>query len=44
MEICEALNGVAYDDDKCVYDARVIKSYGEEPHLRVRLEDINGKQ
>lgn len=35
------LNGVAYDDDKCVCDARVVKLYGEVPHLRVRLEDIN---
>lgn len=39
--VCDALNGVAYDDDKCVCDARVIKFYDEEPHLRVRLEDIN---
>lgn len=40
--VCDALNGVAYDDDKCVCDARVVKLYGEVPHLRVRLEDING--
>jgi len=39
--VCDALNGVAYDDDKCVCDARVVKLYGEVPHLRVRLEDIN---
>lgn len=39
--VCDALNGVAYDDDKCVCDARVVKLYGDVPHLRVRLEDIN---
>ena len=42
--VCDALNGVAYDDDKCVCEARVVKFYGDVPHLRVRLEDINGKQ
>lgn len=39
--VCDALNGVAYDDDKCVCEAHVVKLYGEVPHLRVRLEDIN---
>lgn len=39
--VCDALNGVAYDDDKCICDARVIKFYGEMPHVSVRLEDIN---
>ena len=39
--VCDALNGVAYDDDRCICEARVIKLYGEEPHLRVRLVDIN---
>ena len=36
------LNGVAYDDDKCVCEAVVRKFYGYEPRILVRLEDING--
>lgn len=36
------LNGVAYDDDKCVCEAVVWKFYGCEPRILVRLEDING--
>lgn len=39
--VCDALNGVAYDDDKCICGACVIKLYGEEPQTYVRLEDIN---
>lgn len=39
--VCDALNGVAYDDDKCVCEAVVRKFYGCEPHILVRLEDIN---
>ncbi len=39
--VCDALNGVAYDDDKCICSACVIKLYGEEPQTYVRLEDIN---
>ena len=35
------LNGVAYDDDKCICSACFIKLYGEEPQTYVRLEDIN---
>ena len=40
--VCDALNGVAYDDDKCICSACVIKLYGEEPQTYVRLEEING--
>lgn len=39
--VCDALNGVAYDDDKCICEAVVIKIYGEAPCVYVRLEDIN---
>lgn len=39
--VCDALNGVAYDDDKCVCEAVVRKFYGCEPRILVRLEDIN---
>lgn len=39
--VCDALNGIAYDDDKCVCEAIVQKYYGCEPRIIVRLEDIN---
>lgn len=39
--VCDALNGVAYDDDKCICEAVVIKIYGEVPCVCVRLEDLN---
>ena len=39
--VCDALNGIAYGDDKCVCEAIVQKYYGCEPRIIVRLEDIN---
>ena len=39
--VCDALNGIAYDDDKCICEAVVVKVYGEVPCVCVRLEDIN---
>lgn len=39
--VCDALNGVAYDDDKCICEASVIKVYGEAPCVCVGLEDLN---
>ncbi len=38
--VCDALNGVAYDDDKCVCEAVVRKFYGCEPRVIVRLEEV----
>lgn len=38
--ITDALNGIAYDDDKQIVDARVIKLYGDEPKVEVELEEI----
>ena len=39
--VCDALNGIAYGDDKCICSACVIKLYGDEPQTYIRLEDIN---
>ena len=39
--VCDALNGAAYDDDKCICEAVVVKIYGDEPCVCVGLEDIN---
>lgn len=38
--ILDALNGVAYDDDKQVCQLNVSKIYGEEPEVRVKLTEI----
>lgn len=38
--ITDALNGLAYDDDKQIVDARVIKLYGDQPRVEVELEEI----
>lgn len=35
--IADALNGLAYDDDAQITDLSVMKRYGEEPEVRVRV-------
>ena len=35
--VCDALNGVAYADDKAVTKLRVLKEYGSEPKLSVTV-------
>ena len=34
---CDALNGRAYSDDKCVVDAFVQKFYSDEPRTEIRI-------
>ena len=36
--VADALNGVAYDDDKSIVDARVIKLYAEKPGIEIYLQ------
>ena len=36
--VSDALNQIAYHDDAQVYDAHIIKMYGEKPRLEVVLE------
>lgn len=38
--ITDALNGLAYEDDKQIVDARVVKLYGDRPRVEVELEEI----
>ena len=38
--ITDALNGLAYEDDKQIVDARVVKVYGDQPRVEVELEEI----
>ena len=35
--VCDALNGLAYDDDAQITDATVIKRYGERPFVSVYI-------
>lgn len=36
--VCDALNGVAYDDDKQIVALNVIKAYGAEPCICVNVD------
>ena len=38
--ITDALNGLAYEDDKQIVDARGVKLDGEQPRVEVELEEI----
>lgn len=38
--ICDALNGIAYEDDRFIVDAIVMKRYGIEEKTVVILEDL----
>jgi Holliday junction resolvase RusA-like endonuclease len=40
--ITDALNGLAYEDDKQIVDAHVIKLYSDQPRVEVELEEIEG--
>ena len=35
--VADALNGIAYDDDKCIVDAQVRKFYSEYPRTEITL-------
>ena len=41
--IADALNGLAYDDDAQITDLLVLKRYGEDPEVRVKLWPISGE-
>ena len=36
--VADALNGVAYDDDKCIVDAQVKKIYSDHPRTDIILQ------
>ena len=40
--VTDALNGLAYEDDKQIVDAHVIKLYSDQPRVEVELEEIEG--
>ncbi len=35
--VADALNGIAYEDDKCIVDAQVRKFYSEQPRTEIVL-------
>jgi len=37
--VCDALNGCAYDDDKQIVSAVVLKKYAEIPMVEIMLYD-----
>lgn len=39
--VCDALNGIAYDDDKSIVDATVRKFYSDEPRMVIILQEAN---
>ena len=41
--ICDALNKVAYDDDKQIISMNIVKYYSENPCVVIRLEEIEGE-
>lgn len=41
--VLDALNGVAYQDDKAVVDVRVVKIYGERPGIGVEISEEGKK-
>ena len=41
--VADALNGIAYDDDKSIIDARVIKVYADKPRIDVYLQSVEEK-
>lgn len=42
--ILDALNNVAFDDDKQVAKLFVVKKYGENPQVRVMLEEVDQQE
>lgn len=38
--VCDALNGLAYEDDKQITDARVSKRYGEKPGVLITIVEL----
>ena len=38
--VSDALNAVAYDDDKCIIEARVRKYYSETPRTEITIKEF----
>ena len=38
--ICDALNTIAYDDDKQIVEMEISKFYSENPRVEVEIEEI----
>jgi Holliday junction resolvase RusA-like endonuclease len=42
--VSDALNGIAWADDTCVVDGRVVKVYGETPEVRVYFDNFSWRE
>lgn len=40
--VCDALNSVAYDDDRQIVQMFGSKFYGESPYLEIEIEEVSG--
>ncbi len=40
LKVLDALNGVAFEDDKQICDARIIKDYSNDPRLEIQIWEI----
>ncbi|MTP71304.1 RusA family crossover junction endodeoxyribonuclease, partial [Turicibacter sanguinis] len=40
--VLDALNGLAYVDDKQIVELKVRKYYGAEPYVHVKLTELEG--
>ena len=40
--VCDALNQMAYADDKQIVDSHVLKYYGERPRVEVEVWEVGG--
>lgn len=38
--VCDALNGIVYEDDSQVVDIKVTKTYGEAPAVKIYIETL----
>ncbi|MEY8763381.1 MULTISPECIES: RusA family crossover junction endodeoxyribonuclease [Clostridium] len=41
--ICDALNKIAYDDDKQIISMFITKYYSKDPYVYVRLDEVHGE-
>ncbi len=38
--VCDALNKIAYDDDKQIVQMFISKYYGENPYIKIEIEEV----
>ena len=38
--ICDALNGLAYDDDRSITQLHAVKLYGDNPRVDIAIQEV----